>query len=495
MKKLIILLFISISTLLNAQTSTFVKTYSVQNLTPAGFHPKTIIYGNSQFIVHAEGSGSLSIQKNNLNGIPVTKRSYANYSILGNPSYYLETLNGTLLISGSKTTSLGTVPFILRLDTTNCNSILAADYIIAGYNSIRINDAKVLNNGNLILVGGASNTGTSTAQDGFVLAINIPANGSPLYSHTLTVNSSTNTSLISIQEISNSSFMFSASGNGSPYLGKALKTTSTFSTINAYGCSIGASRLNSYTNAKKVFAHTNDLIFKLDTNLAQLSLSAQMGINMPACLGTKYANNKIYRMLTGNVVHIVDTAYAVIANTYSSVIASSLTPKDVVSDANNIYVTFGSNSTSNRHDLLKASLTGTMNCSSQVIPNPVTNGTNGGSVTATSAPVPFNLLFNNPVSPTISVTYTDVCNSVGINEIIKNNSLRLTSNNGIYHIAIANEIENIQLFDLGGKLIANFTFNSNSNQERINLNDLTTGIYIIKITDSNKNEFKGKLIR
>jgi len=76
-------------------------------------------------------------------------------------------------------------------------------------------------------------------------------------------------------------------------------------------------------------------------------------------------------------------------------------------------------------------------------------------------------------------------NSFGIESIYDNDAVELYPNpsNGIFSLEITDEtINSIQVFDLSGKLVYSENVVDNEKQKEINLSNLTSGIYILKLT-------------
>ena len=76
MKKILLSLLSVFSLTAAAQTATLARTYSLTNMVPAGITVKSIVYGNNLFYIYSEGGPTgLTVQKNNLDGVPALKRS------------------------------------------------------------------------------------------------------------------------------------------------------------------------------------------------------------------------------------------------------------------------------------------------------------------------------------------------------------------------------------------------------------------------------------
>lgn len=477
-----------------SQTGTFAKTYGVSNITPGGILVKSIIYGNSLFSVYNEAGLGLMVQKNDLNGVPVLKRAINGVFPSPSTSFYLNTSGGNLYISGSKTAS-AVAAFVIKIDTATCNYIYSNQYTLPTLNMFRVYDSKILNNGELLLAGSATNSGSMTVEYGILMTV-MTTSGSAMVTRTVTVNSSTNTVIGSITQISNSSVLFVANTNGVPNICKAIGISGNFSVVSAYAGIPGALKISAFGNAKKFLAMNSTHIYKVDTNMA-LMISPQPGVNLAGSATPYYLDNKIYRLYGGTKVDIIDTGFVLIgSNNYTSAITSTLQyAQGIIKNNNNLFINYSASSTSDNFCLLKTALNGTMNCSTTETNNPVSSPINGGSVTITSG-------FDNPMSiptspnsPTMTVTYTNSCLNTGVEEVFNKNKIKTIYTEGYYILTSDKNFSTFQLIDLTGRMIRNEKMSGNNDRITIQMNTLPDGIYIARIMDVDQNEYTIKLIK
>jgi hypothetical protein len=497
MKKLLLSLFALCAIAASAQPGTLAQDYSLTAMVPGGIYVKSIVYGNSIFYVYPEnGPVGLTIQKNDLNGVPVTKKSITGFLPTGQNAFHLNVAQGKLFISGNRTQSVSVNAFNIRVDTATCDPDFIKEYTVPGFSYININDARITMDNLLVLAGTAYNTGTVNPQKGFVLGTALALNCDPVYNATLAIAGSTYNTINSICEISNSSFVYSAQSGTNTFLGRMFKTPFNCSfDPQTYQISVGGGKINTISNPRKFVLHNSTTIFKLDTNLTLLT-NPQVGGGMGSALNTFCAGNKIYRVSSVAKMEIMDTTFAGIANSYSTIVPVGASFASAVSrNANNVFITYSEWSTTAVFHTIKTSTLGTMNCSNQVsvTSSPTTMiatvmNNFATSVTVNSSTISF-------ASPTTAISYTTICPfMVGVNENTENIVVRLRSNDAVYSLTIAQNISTIQVFDLNGRMILNNNYEGNLNSVEIDLRKLEHSVYIGRITDVDGKELKVKLL-
>jgi hypothetical protein len=494
MKKLLSIAFLLGAFAASSQTATLAKTYSVQNLTPGGKTVRSIVYGNCLYNVYTEGNVGLSVQKNDLNGVPVTKTRFANIFLNTQNGFFLNTYNGDLYISGAKTGTAASTPFLIKIDTASCNFVYLAEYPVSNYNNVKVTDSKILSNGNVVFAGSVSNTGTVATEHGIIFGANLATNGTLAHTSTLAIGGNTNTIITSITEISNSTVIFAATSLGQPYLGRALKTATNLTITGAYATSSGGGKVAAFGNQKKFLAYNATHVYKVDTNLTILSLP-HPGVNLGlSALSTHYLDNKVYRILSGSKLEIVDTAFTSVSNTYSSIVSAPASfAQSVAKNSTNLFINYSDMQTTFNFYLIKTNLAGQMNCSMQQTTNPVTTATNGGSVTIVTGSIVASTVPTTPTSPTASVTYVNSCSTVGIKEAGMEKKLLIANNNGVYTIEAPNAIAFVEIFDISGKLIQR-TAPGPVTSVSVDMTVFAKSIYIVKLSDIVGGEYKAKLV-
>lgn len=496
MKKILLsfLSIISLSAL--SQTATLARTYSLTNMVPAGITVKSIVYGNSLFYVYSEGGPTgLTVQKNNLDGVPSLKRSIQGLVPQASNAFFVNATQGKLYISGHRTTSTTVQPFIVRIDTALCIPDFIKDYNVTGYTMVRINDAEITSDSNLVLAGSASNTGSMSIERAFVLGTKLSTNCSPVYSNTMTVMANSVTSINSIKEISAATLLYSAQSGTATYLGRISKTANSLTfPSGSYSISIGGGSIDTYSNLKKVLVHNSNSILKVDTNLTLISGSQSAAIVSNA-LYSFYLDNKIYRPSNVAKMEIIDTNFTGISNTYSTIVpAGASFASAVTKNANNVFITYSEWATTAAFHTIKTNTLGTMNCSSQLSVNITPTTVTGSIINIVSSSVVTTPTAVALVSSVTAVSHTLLCSTVGMGENSDQFIARLRSNEGVYNVVTSQNIANIQVFDINGRLILNQKYDGNSNMAEIDLRKFEHSVYIGRILDVDGREMKVKLL-
>ena len=90
--------------------------------------------------------------------------------------------------------------------------------------------------------------------------------------------------------------------------------------------------------------------------------------------------------------------------------------------------------------------------------------------------------------------YIDNTGTVGVNEIISKEKLIVKPNpaSNFIQIELGNaEIKKVEIYSVIGTLL----IKNNSNNKLIDLNNLEDGIYLLKVTDLNENEFVRSIVK
>jgi hypothetical protein len=502
MKKNLLLAVALVSTIARAQISTLAKSYYTGTVTPGGKIIRAVSIGNRIFTANTE-SNSLYVQKSDLDGVPVMQRHYNNYSLsLSNQDFDINTLNGIIYISGSRLVTTGTVsatrPFLVALDTTNLNPIYTWDYIVTGFNLIRINDSKIMNNNFLVLAGEAANTGTNPASCGILLNINLNANGNvSANSTTLVVPGSTVNAITSITEISSKTIVYTMSNISGTSFGAISKSALGFTVNSAYTTAVPGLQVMTYGNAKKVLFYNTTGAYKIDTTFS--GLVTWFGLTLPTANVTKFMGGNIYRSNpAAKTLYVCDTTLNTITtNTYGVTFAGALSSVQVGQDftrsnQGSVYLYSSENQTTNYYFMIKAQPFGQMTCAQTQTINSTTTLINGGLQTYSTGIVGTTFNGSNPVAIPAASAYTNVCTTTGLTEGSKDLAFKLVRlDNGVYKMVTSSEIIYAAIYDLAGRKLDVIT--NQAEELSIDLTGLRTGIYILKVKDANGSERRMKL--
>jgi hypothetical protein len=462
---------------LTAQNSTLTRTYTIPGaLGGGGDRNRTLVHGNSLYYI-TDGMGGMVIYKNNLDGIPVlTKSITAGYS-----NVFFNARNSNLYISGSAFTPTATVPFLINLDTASLNIIYSVEYSVSNYNSIPINDCIITSDNRMIMVGKATTHLAFADEYGVILNINLGANGSLAGTSTLSIANSTNTVIQSVTEISNSSLIFSAYSSGTPFIGKAVRSSAFYTTNSAYTYALSSDvKVAAFSNPKKFLAFDQNKVFKIDTNLA-LNNIPHPGVTSSQPASTKYIDNKVYRII-GSSLQIMDSSLIPTAiNSYSTVLpfGSFYLPAISKSSAN-LFLVHSLNQTNNAFYMIKTDLAGQMNCSSVQTSTSSLTASNGGQASALTGSIASNFGFVNHSTGPINITHQVGCFSVGLAE--KNpepKKIRISASEGIYGISTDQAFKSAAIRDISGKCI--YRKSDIANEFSANLKECPPGVYLIEI--------------
>lgn len=451
--------------------------------------------GNSLFYVYQ--SQGLTFQKNNLNGQPVLIKKFPNAAITVK---HLLSKNGLLYVIGTSATggpSSANIPALFVVDTMNFTLQLSTSYNLTFPNIawVDINDAKFLNSNNIIMAGSIHSYSVNNTV-AWAMEINPTANGMVINTNTLTVGTSTANAFHSFTEISNSSIIFSGSyANPYGFLAKATRSAGNLTFNSLYQTSVGGGILNSFSNPKKIIINNylnngSDAIIKLDTNLALLSTISQNGIirigsNFFTPHRIKVANNMLYRV-EGKVLDILDTGLISVATRSYNVINPmsfnniNITNSNVYMLGYTMYDVLG---------LVKTDLQGNLSCSNAI---PYTNSifqTNGGQTTFNANTILTSQNSAAPISQSATIVYTVTCGSItSLNDnLIKNNHV-ISYLDGDCFVKSNSSIQSTELYDVTGKLIKQLHYLNNEQEIKINLKDITSGIYLLKVIGTDKAE-------
>jgi hypothetical protein len=476
---------------------TLARTYTCN---PSGWgiaYIKSITLGNSLFNVYYYGAG-INVQKCDLNGVPLTVKNYT-FPITTSISFFLNSYAGNLYISGSSNNGSGIGEhYIMKIDTAQCNQLYFSTYRTPNTYNAFTNDAKILNDGVLVMVGSVNTTtaGNSPAV-GHIIGINTAGTSSSAYSHTLSVGSNTYNTIKSITQISNSSLIFSAiisPTGGVTYYGKAIKTLTSISIPSVYtGVSNGESVFSEVGGKRFLVATTsnasNTQFFKIDT-----SLSA--GVQHPGITiapntnysSFNYKDSRIFMHSPGYSLRIIDSSLSVLASKSYTAIAQFFTLGTAFAKNNTnvfFYSIMGPTS-GNSFQLIKTDLLGNMNCASSINSTTTVASTTISSTSHASGNIAFNVFntFTLPVT-TVTIPHGAVCINTGINSIGAKTNYRLNNyGEGKYQIITDIAVKKLQVFDLTGKIILTKDL-SDKEQVDIDLGSSPQGIYLTQLEDIN----------
>jgi hypothetical protein len=497
MKKLFFYLSVFICTLSHAQTATLAKTYSV-SFSPGGIPINATVYGNRLFTVYSDPMG-ITIQKNDLNGTPVLTKAYQNLGLSGNGLPIINSYNGKIYFTGNRSISSGTstiqVPYVAQIDTATLNFDFLAFYPSSlPYTRTEVNDAKIMNNGYLMIGGYVTNFGAPSPTYGFLLSVNLSANASPISSQTLSINNGTFTTINSLVENSNGTLLYSANSTNGACVGKALKSNSTLFFSSAHFTGFNLHSLAKYGNPKRFLFYTNDKVYKIDTNLASLpNFTSSIGYSLTPANATTFLNNKLYRFTSNTIMQVVDTTFnSANATSYDYAATTPSLPSlyipsgTICGNTNNVFMHFAQNQSSSSFFMIKATANGQLNCatvvSASISPFTFLNGTtipfNSGPYTTAQQNI-------SPTGSIVTVQHNTSCSILGINaQRLSETMVIKTIDKGIYILENEQFISRIALFDVSGRLVKTIDTDINTTSAVLNLSELPLGLYVVKFVSS-----------
>jgi hypothetical protein len=512
MKNVFVLFFFVVCFELHAQNTS----YKIYN-TPVNSNniiPASLTYGNSHFNAFSVINGNgLNIQKNDLEGVPLTAR---NYSVsVWNDYLHINVYSGFIYLTGIKRGSAGAgsqIPFIAKIDTFDLSMVYLKEFPIGINDNSRIWQSRMLKNGDILMCGEYE-----SGNDLFGLIIGVgTSSGNILYTNTLSVAGAINNFVGSVEEISNSTVIFTGASAGMAFIGLAYKTPSGFSVSAVHNIS-HPGKIDQTSNHRKLLLHHNTALFKLDTNLSLLS-STPAGLQLPGVsnsnVRTYFIDDRVYRLANFIEMDIYDTAlvnlaynsYSVLAVTYSAVNQVDIGyGGHITKHGANLFINSAVSQTVNRFYLLKTDLTGYLDCSERVNSQFGTAiFTSSGTFFSKGVPA-YTTNTDGAVSNTLNISVsTSSC--LGTSTSTPTNTTALGQNNSIagriliwqdgaqYQLFDKNGIKEIWLFDLSGKIL----FHSHSHEAMenvtIDLSDLQTGMYILSVADSFTSLYRQKFI-
>lgn len=511
MKTLFTILLLSVSAFVASQSLTIQRAYSTGTVAAGGININSIAYGNRLFTLHTEGL-SISAQKSDFDGVPVLKRHYSGIGGFQlSQKIVLNTWNGMICVTACRTVANGTTtstwPFLMLIDTVNLNPMITLDYPVSGFNTIRVNDAIVLNNGYLIMAGAATNTGSSSPQYGFFQQVNLAANGSPAGSATLSVAQSTLGEVSSLSPISNSSVIYAfnvSTGSVSPhYIGKLQRTTSALAILSAYNVG-GATEVGvaNYGNPKRFLFYNANLVCKVDTNLSSLVApappvtGAQFGVNANLI---KVLNGKIYRTVTANKqMDVADTSLVTVTSTsYPFGTPAAQFGKAVTRNTlGSPFIYFSEGQTTSNFYMIKTQPNGQSICGSTFIATLTPSNLSAVPDNPFFGSVPVTFVFQNPVAQQAQVQHTLSCFTSGISSHEKDTDVRMfRMEDGKYQIRSEAGVKQIHLYDISGRVVFSEFYAAPSEQIQVDLSSFPGAIFVLRLQDGSGSESALKLVR
>ncbi|MGZ4042651.1 MAG: T9SS type A sorting domain-containing protein [Bacteroidia bacterium] len=501
MKKISLFLFIIQSFFIQAQPGPFYKSYTLSN-SSGNVSPYSKAYGDRVYTFYADYyagyNQNLTIQKNDQQGNPLTINSIN--MVLSQSYIQAEAYNGSLYVTGLRGGVFGNPysnPYLAKIDTNNCLPIYVKEYQINNSNHW-ISDIKILNDGTILLVGWFFNNNIACS---LIMGVD-PVNGAPIYTHTLSLGYSTY--IGNITEISNSTLLFTgwANNNNQAFIGKATKTTTTFSINSIYNTSAPLGDFGLTSNPKKIISSTLSEIYKVDTNLT--FLNSTNGISVNASSSAFYNNNKIYRPVDPDKIEIYDTtlmnpvvySYPQTASNFSPGVSVQLGSRgEMTFDSSFAYITAWADITQ-KYFLMKIKLDGSQSCgipgSGSVFPTPPLTASQTSFTFGTMSSYTINNLIPLQMTNTVIVT-PDIC-AVNIHQNNSGETIKIQSGYGSYTFSGQEYFSKAELYDVTGKLTAFKELDVPSNQLEIEVQTIPKGIYIVKLTSLEGVQYKLKLV-
>lgn len=504
MKTLFTILLLSVSAFLASQSLTIQRVYNTGSVTAGGININTVAYGNRLFTIHSEGV-SVSAQKSDFDGVPVLKRHYSGISgFQVSQKIILNTWNGMICITACRTvingTTTATWPFLMLIDTVNLNPMITLDYPVAGFNSIRINDAIVLNNGYLLMAGRAANTGTNAVQYGFFQQVNLSANGNTAGTATLSVAQSTMGEVSSLSQISGSSVIYafnvSTGVTTSHYLGKLQRTNSSIAVLSAYN--VGGTTdigVTAYGNPKRVLFYNGNAACKVDTNLSLLVAPSPpvTGVQFSANTSLlKALNGKIYRTIPANKqMDVADTTLLTVTSTsYPFGSPASQFGKALTRNAfGSPFVYFSEGQTTANFYMIKPQPNGQSICASTFTATLTPFNLSAIPDNPFFGSVPATFVFQNPIAQPAQVQHTLSCFTSGLSspENAEEKPKVTRIEDGQYNIGLESGIKQLQIYDVNGRIVFNEVYADTLQEIKVDVSPYTSGIYILRVqSDSGK---------
>ncbi len=492
MKKLLPALFLSAFFNANSQ-STLYNVYDSQGHMTV----KLISAPGTDKLYSKNNTGVTQINKMNLNGVPLSSRTYS-YGI-GDVEYN----NGSLFALGS----IGINNFILKIDTGNLQVVQASQIT---YSNV-ISASKMRIFGNTAFIVGSAQTSTLTGTRAVIISYNIATSNLNYATIFSLPSSSVGLQFNNIEQLQNSSYIITGYHNstGSGLKNLVLRITSNSSNATVQQLVAGpytelpdGSMSLGYGSNNKLFISGTSSLTRIDTNLTLLTTP---GAYSYTSMSARFKNDKLYSNPTGtnlviynnNLVAQNQVSYPFLP-TFTAVIGYKI--EDIAVYNNNLYFpAYGYCSWAcSTYVITKTDLGGALNCSSPVSSSYSSTPIN--SVTAISfsqAPLALSIGSVTPISPNTTFTpnYTVNClTSTFIKEEKAAYEFNIYKNeSGNYKINAPHYLSALSVYDISGKQIKNVVINDNSVNAELPL-DQASGVYIVKVRYVGGAESQQKLI-
>lgn len=462
-----------------AQTSGFAKTYTTQAASTGSMAVSAVVYGNSLFNIYSSANMGLTIQKNDLDGIPVLTKEFVGFS----PTNVFTNLSGGYMyLAGTITSLQGTTtiesPFVCKIDTANCAPLFFNLYSVNNSSFTPIYDCRIHDDQNQMYLAGRTSTAlTNAPQYGYVLNINLQNGGTVNASYTMAVSTSTTNYISSICPISNSSLLFGAG----TIIGKIIGTPSSMIFGSAYASNTGSGKIFRSSNSKKMIVSGLQQVYKVDTNLTLINSANNKTLIYGNTVESFFFNDHLYRFDAGNWrLNICDTSLATITSAEYFPIANSQFQLGTgfARNATNLFFTQAPNSSTNKFFNLRTDLAGLMACSTPTSVNSLSIAVNGSSVALSSGTVNTTKSVYPASLATRAVPYAITCS----NTFVKNQPSPVSvsrSGQNTYLINSDAGINSYSVFDVQCRELVRSNF-PNKNYY-IDLSEFTNGVYLIQL--------------
>jgi hypothetical protein len=492
MKKLFTLFILL--TCLHGKTQTLHKVWNLNYCNAGDCNMNTLTYGGSLYFCYVEdslmfsGAQGLVLQKNDLNGNLIWKRTYRLNPTQPPTPVKILALGSNLYIGGTYLNSA----FILKVDSTAGNINYFNTYppfgSIAG---IQIKDIAVLNNTEIVAVG--NGLGNPSGVYMYVLRA-LASTGAVVTAGTNSLNDQRpvgvccyNNSIYIVGANSSFPFLAKLRINGGGYTSVGTRMYNGGLTISSYWERIAASS-GSLTILGAVNNSTfRNLFVKLDTNatsssspiIGRISPGTNVMFHNFVLNGNNAVVSGIYNNMYG-VLTLDNNLNTLACNTYSTF--GFMT--QIQYHNNNTYFTISTGNTGSNVKLMKGDNFGVTVCSSTLNPG-LTFQTMTSTVITTSLSSNTTYTVLSPITYTSPITPTTTCLSTGIRILDNETNTKLLSGIGQFEIVSEDSyINEISVFDLTGKLILN---DPDLKQEsyKVDLNSSAKGLYFIKVRLNN----------
>ncbi len=461
----------------------------------------TVIHANRHYIAYIEDTlttpinkPNLVVMKNDLNGNVLWKKTYqfyGSYTATATPRKILAS-GSRIYIGGNLYEPTGNYPFIASIDTTSGNLIYLNRYTNSfTSNDIKINDLTLLNNGDIMAVGRIA---AATNKYFYCLRV-VGATGSIINNGMSTFYN--DQEAFGICQFSNSSIFVVGQRGGYPFIAK-LSNTANF----LPSCQYNVSGILPVTSSFNKIIKSGNYLTVMGNSSS--SIQNDMLGRIDSTISNTFVTPYILNIFTGNTFVPLD-----IAMKGSQLMASGITPSGnsvlfftpFISFTNgksygsslslnhslhfnypSIYLTTGTWNAGSNLRLYKTDSIANTACAANVTPTYSVLTVNysigqigiftSGSLTPVTPGTYTNLI--NPVTTCLATEVTDLSNAVEDIQL-------LTQFNAYTFSSPLTPIENIEVYDINGKLIYDSHI-IHSNSHTFDISHLNSGLYFARIT-------------